>query len=198
MPARSLWAHFSWQWFFFSFISSALKLLGAKSESSWRREGRLYVQEMLMGQYKWEGAGGVEGRQPHIPELVSCAWDLHQWCHTPLRKTFQHLWLQEGIRDSESVLKTKIVGERKTGQAVVSIDFQFFPKGNMSYFFRISYVELLTHPDLTHFQGENVKQAVILQVTLSNDLLLLEWKVFKNSSYPLVPRLALKWMHFAA
>lgn len=30
------------------FISSALKLLGAKSQSSWRREGRLCVQEMLM------------------------------------------------------------------------------------------------------------------------------------------------------
>lgn len=74
-------------WVFF-FISSALKLLGAKSQSSWRREGRLYVQEMLMGQYKWEGAGGVKGRQPHIPELVSCAWDLHQWCHMPLRQTF--------------------------------------------------------------------------------------------------------------
>lgn len=61
----------------FFLISSALKLLGAKSQSSWKREGRLYMQEMLMGRYKWEGAGGVEGRQPLIPELVSCAWDLH-------------------------------------------------------------------------------------------------------------------------
>lgn len=57
---------------------------------------------------------------------------------------------------------------------MVSIDFQFFSKDNMSYFFRVCYVELLTHPDLTHFQGENVKQAVIWQVTLSNYLPLLE------------------------
>lgn len=57
---------------------------------------------------------------------------------------------------------------------MVSIDVQFFPKDSISYFFRISYVELLTHPDVTHFQGENGKQAVLWQVTLSNYLLLLE------------------------
>lgn len=128
----SLAVVFLW-WFSFFFISSALKLLGVKSQSSWRREGRLYVQEMLMGWYKWEGAGGVEGRQPQAPELVSCAWDLHQGCHTPLRKTFWHLWLQEGIRDFESVLKTKIGGEGKPGQAVVSVDFQFFPEDELLF-----------------------------------------------------------------
>lgn len=35
-----------------------------------------------------------------------------------------------------------------------SVDFQFFPDHNMSclFFFLVCFAELLTHPDLTHFQ----------------------------------------------
>lgn len=57
------------------------------------------------------------------------------------------------MNDFQSLLKRGIVcvgGE--PGQAVVSIDFQFFPDHNMSYFFSVCCVERLTHPDLTCFQ----------------------------------------------
>lgn len=85
MPARSLWAHFSWQWGFV--IRSVLKLLGAKSWSSWRRERPLgslrvcnvNVSVQVKGSRKYEQGGS-------ILYLVSRAWDLHQ------TSAITHLW----------------------------------------------------------------------------------------------------------
>lgn len=62
MPARSLWAHFSWQWGFV--IRSALKYWGQNhgAAGGGNVHWEVYVCAMLMCQCKWKGAGSVKGK----------------------------------------------------------------------------------------------------------------------------------------